>query len=216
MKSNGGQCEGPTQPEAAVEARQQLIDSDGCDFVTLVERYQPMMLRVARRYVADSESANDVVQETWLAAMRGLAGFEERSTFKTWLFAILIKRARSYGKRQSRVLCFSSWQNGKVSGEGAEEQAYLPQHRVGGAKGIGDRLPEEALLAQELRYQVETFVAALPKQQQQVMTLHDLEGYPFEEISSMLQISAGNVRVLLHRAHTKVRQMLRDYLEQLV
>lgn len=216
MKSNGGQCEGPTQPEAAVEARQQLIDSDGCDFVTLVERYQPMMLRVARRYVADSESASDVVQETWLAAMRGLAGFEARSTFKTWLFAILIKRARSYGKRQKRLMSFSYWQNDAIELEDLEAQLDLAAQQRDTELAISERSPEAALLTWELRQQVAVLVATLPEQQRQVMALYDLEGYSYEEICAMLQVSAGNARVLLSRARTKVRQMLRDYLEQLV
>ena len=66
------------------------------------------MLRVARSYVATREAAEDVVQETWLGVLKGLDGFEGRSSLKTWIFRILVNRARTRGQREARSQPFSA------------------------------------------------------------------------------------------------------------
>ena len=189
-----------------------------CDqtFARLVESYQASMFRIACQYVSDPECAADVVQETWLAAMRGLAHFEERSSFKTWLFAILIKRAQSYWKREKRYVCFSEWQREPFDRDDWDEIAGGGQGREYMAAIAHEELPDETALAHELYRLVEESIATLPEQQRIVITLHDLTGWTHDEICTTLQLRAGNVRVLLHRARMKVRQALQEYLEQLV
>src|SRR5215470_2211665 len=77
-------------------------------FMTLVRRYGAQMLRVARMYVASDAAAEDVVQETWLAVLNGIERFEGRSSLRTWLFRILVNRARTRGVRDARSTPFSS------------------------------------------------------------------------------------------------------------
>ncbi len=77
-------------------------------FATLLDRYGASMLRVARLHVRDRAVAEEVVQETWLAVLQGIDGFEGRSSLRTWLFTILTNRARSRGEREGRGVPFSA------------------------------------------------------------------------------------------------------------
>src|ERR1700756_387133 len=88
------------EPDA--ELLRRLRTGDERAFVALVERYNGSMLRLALSFVPSRAIAEEVVQDTWLAVLRGLAAFEGRSSLKTWLFSILVNRARSAGVRESR------------------------------------------------------------------------------------------------------------------
>ena len=77
-----------------------LRDGDEAAFVTLVGRYHQPMLRLARSMVSSEAVAEEAVQDTWLGVVRGIERFEGRSSFKTWLFRILVNRARSAGARR--------------------------------------------------------------------------------------------------------------------
>ena len=88
------------EPDA--ELLRRLRAGDERAFVALVERYNGSMLRLALSFVPSRAIAEEVVQDTWLAVLRGLAAFEGRSSLKTWLFSILVNRARSAGVRESR------------------------------------------------------------------------------------------------------------------
>src|SRR5512134_2044719 len=92
--------------DAAIVAR--LREGDESAFVELIDRYGATMLRVAQMYVKDRASAEEVVQETWLAVLNGIDRFEERSSLKTWLFRILTNRAKTRGERDARSLPFSA------------------------------------------------------------------------------------------------------------
>jgi RNA polymerase sigma-70 factor, ECF subfamily len=81
----------------------QLLGGDEKAFAELVGRYHASLVRVARYYVNSDASAQDVAQETWIAVMKGADRFEGRSSFKTWLFRILVNRARSLGVKEHRT-----------------------------------------------------------------------------------------------------------------
>ena len=86
------------------ELLERLIKGDERAFIDLVTRYHDSLVRVARYYVANESSAEDVAQGTWIAVLRGLERFEGRSTLKTWLFRICVNRARSTGVKEDRVI----------------------------------------------------------------------------------------------------------------
>jgi RNA polymerase sigma-70 factor (ECF subfamily) len=95
-----------TDPDA--ELVEGLKRGDEAAFVTLVQRYQRTLLRLALVYCRVLAAAEDIVQDTWLAVIRGIDRFEERASFKTWLFHILVNRARTRAVQEGRALSFSS------------------------------------------------------------------------------------------------------------
>ena len=188
-------------------------------FVALVTRYHASLRRVARAYVSTDAVAEDVVQETWLAVIEGLDRFEHRSTLKTWLFHILANKAKTRGVRERRIVPFASL-------AGADDEPAVPPDRF---QRDGDAWPghwaapprpwedpERRLASLEARAYLRAAIAALPATQQAVLTLRDVEGLDAEEVCGLLDVSAGNQRVLLHRARAKVRTQLERYFEETV
>jgi RNA polymerase sigma-70 factor, ECF subfamily len=186
-------------------------------FAALVQEYHASMLRVARIYVSNRATADEVVQETWVAVLNGLDRFEGRSSLKTWIFRILTNIAKTRAQRDARSLPFSSL--GDEPGEPAvDPDRFAPGGRWAGHwKSYPDRwdtLPEERLVGGETRALVQSEIDRLPPTQRQVITLRDVEGWSSVEVCSALEISETNQRVLLHRARSKVRQALEGYLAQ--
>src|SRR6476661_3706125 len=101
-----------TLPTAASADDQRLLDAlragDESAFETLIDRYHSSLLRLAMLYVPSRAVAEEVVQETWLGVLQGLARFEGRSSLKTWIFRILTNRAQTRGQREGRSIPFSS------------------------------------------------------------------------------------------------------------
>jgi RNA polymerase sigma-70 factor (ECF subfamily) len=186
-------------------------------FMDLVVRWSPSMMRVARMYVPSAAVAEDVVQETWLAALQGLDRFEERSSLRTWVFSILVNRARTRGERERRSVPFAALARAETDGEFA---AVDPERFVGAGTGAGAwaappvrwwEEPERALASDEAVERIEAEIAKLPEMQRTVITMRDVDGLSSEEVRSALDISETNQRVLLHRARSKVRAGLEDY-----
>jgi RNA polymerase sigma-70 factor, ECF subfamily len=216
MPGRGRKAQGGTSSsdDAALVAR--LRDGDESAFAELIDRYGAMMLRVARRYVKDRASAEEVVQETWLAVLNGIDRFEERSTLKTWLFRILTNRAKTRGERDARSLPFSALASAETE---ADEPAVDPDRFLGpdsatpGAWAAPPRAwPEDRVLARETLGVIESAIDMLPEAQREVIRLRDIEGWSPMEVTDALEITDGNQRVLLHRARSKVRTALEEYL----
>jgi RNA polymerase sigma-70 factor, ECF subfamily len=188
------------EPDA--ELLRRLRAGDEQAFVALVERYHGSMLRLAVSFVPSRAVAEEVVQETWLAMLRGLAGFEGRSSLKTWLFTILVNRARSAGVRESRSVPVAD--TGPVVdasrfGPGGA-WASPPEHWIEEAESRVDA----AKLGELLRLAI----SGLPARQREVVLLRDVEGLTSAEVCAVLSISEANQRVLLHRGRGKLRQVL--------
>jgi RNA polymerase sigma-70 factor, ECF subfamily len=200
--------------DAALVAR--LRDGDETAFAELIDRYGATMVRVAQMYVRDRATAEEVVQETWLAVLNGIDRFEGRSSLKTWLFRILTNRAKTRGERDGRIVPFSS-----LAGAGEDDEASVdPDRFLGpdaarpGAWAAPPRAwPEDKLLERETLGVIGTAIDKLPETQREVIRLRDIEGWSPMEVSDALMISDGNQRVLLHRARSKVRAALEDYLD---
>jgi RNA polymerase sigma-70 factor (ECF subfamily) len=151
--------------------------------------------------------AEEVVQDTWLAVVRGLHAFEGRSSLRTWIFSILVNRARTRAVREARSVPFSTLAT-EAEGPtvdpfrfGADDMWAAPPRRLATD-------PEERLLAQELRGELLAAVGALPDGQRAVIALRDLAGLRSEEVCELLDLTPGNQRVLLHRARARVRTAL--------
>lgn len=200
--------------DAGLLARLRAGDEDA--FATLVERHSPAMLRVASAYVPSRAVAEEVVQETWLAAMRGLDGFEGRSSLRTWLFGILTNLAMKGGAKERRSAPFSALAAAEPDRPAVEPERFLPEdhERWPGHWALPPSrwpTPEEGLLGGEVREVVLAAIEALPAAQRTVIALRDVEGWSAEEVCEALDISAGNQRVLLHRARSTVRAAIERY-----
>jgi RNA polymerase sigma-70 factor (ECF subfamily) len=164
-----------------------LRSGDEDAFAALVRRHHATMVRVAFRYVGAARVAEDVAQDAWLALLRGLDGFEGRSTLKVWLFAIVTNLAKDRGVREARSSPFPALGEEVVADEDD---------------------PERKLIERETRAALVAAIGALPRRQQIVITLRDVYGLSGPEVCELLQVSPGNQRLLLHRARRGVRQRL--------
>jgi RNA polymerase sigma-70 factor (ECF subfamily) len=205
-------------PEADLVAA--LKRRDEMAFVTLVNRYQTQLVRLALIYCRTRDLADEVVQDTWLGVIQGIDRFEGRASFKTWLFQILVNRARTRAVREGRVSSFSSLaQEAETADEPAvpgdrfrpaddqwPENWAVPPHSWGEAS-------DERLLATETMDLIQGAIAQLPPAQQQVITLRDVEGWTPQEVCNVLNVSETNQRVLLHRARSRVRAVLETHFE---
>jgi RNA polymerase sigma-70 factor (ECF subfamily) len=204
-------------PVSELELLEALRRGDEQAFTTLVDTHGASMLRLARVHVRDRAVAEEVVQEAWLAVLRGIERFEGRSSLRTWLLRIVANLAKTRAAREARSVPFSS-----LGGAAEAEPPSVPPERF---RGPEDRWaghwatppepwmgPDQALLSAETRAQIVAAIDALPERQRQVITLRDVEGCSAQEVCNVLEVSETNQRVLLHRARTKVRQALDDYL----
>ncbi|TME11974.1 MAG: sigma-70 family RNA polymerase sigma factor [Chloroflexi bacterium] len=200
---------------------EQLRSGNEAAFVSLIDRYAPTMLRLAMVYVTAWAVAEEVVQETWMAVLEGLNRFEGRSSLKTWMFRILTNRAITRAQREGRSIPFSSLSDPyTVLAEPAvDPDRFLPADHQWSGHWVSfpanwQEMPEDRLLSQETHACVERAIEALPPNQREIIILRDIEGWTSEETCSFLGISEGNQRVLLHRARSKVRDVLEKYFQE--
>jgi RNA polymerase sigma-70 factor, ECF subfamily len=194
-----------------------LSDGDAVAFAALVDRHGSAMVRVAMAYVPTRAAAEEAVQETWIAVMRGIQRFEARSSLKTWIFRILTNVAMRTGARERRSVPFAALADAENTGEpSVDPDRFLPPGSPvfpGHWAIMPTRwpTPEEGLLAGETREVIASAIAELPPAQRTVIALRDIEGWSAGEVVEALEISAGNQRILLHRARSRVRNAIERY-----
>jgi RNA polymerase sigma-70 factor, ECF subfamily len=193
-----------------------LRRGDETAFRALLDQHSPALLRVAMTYVPSRAVAEEVVQETWIAVIRGIDRFEGRSSLKTWIFTILTNIASRGGGRERRSTPFSALVRDETQGPTVDPDRFLPadHDRWPDHWALGPTrwpTPEEGLLSGETRQVIVSAIEALPPAQRAVISLRDVEGWDSDEVAAALEISAGNQRVLLHRARAKVRAELERY-----
>lgn len=195
-----------------------LRRGDEAAFSQVVVAYSNALLRLAQDFVRTRAVAEEVVQETWLAVLDGIDRFEGRSSFKTWLFRILVNKAKTRGVREARTVPFSA-----LAPEGDESAVPDERFRQAGNEWPGhwltpprslEAIPEERLLAGEARKRIAAALEALPDSQRIVVTLRDVAGWDADEVCDVLGVSEGNQRVLLHRGRAKLRAAFEQYVEE--
>lgn len=198
-----------------------LRTGDEGAFTWLLDRYHGSLHRTARMYVATDAQAEEVVQETWVAVLRGIDRFEERSSIKTWLYRILMNIARSRGAKESRTIPFSSALGAMTDGAEPTFDADWfrpptdpdwPGHWASFPLDW-DQQPEARLLGGETLSFVAATIEKLPPAQREVLTLRDIEGWTSVEVCHALELTETNQRVLLHRGRAKLRGALESYFE---
>lgn len=214
-------------PQRPVDAEEQRLiarlrahDEDA--FMELVDRYGASLLRVALLFVSTRAVAEEVVQETWLGVLAGIDRFEGRSSLKTWIFRILTNRAKTRAVRESRSIPFSSLAQAELGDDepSVDPDRFLPSDHPrwpghwASAPQSWAELPEQRLLGAETRSVISEAIDMLPPVQRAVISLRDVEGWGSDEVRQALDLSEGNQRVLLHRARSKVRAALDEYLAE--
>lgn len=191
-----------------------LRSGDESAFAALVQRHHASMVRIARAYVSSAEVAEEVAQEAWVGVLRGLDRFEGRSSLRTWIFRILTNTAKTRGVRDQRTIPFSALE--PDDGEPGPDR-FLPDDHdrwPGHWAVLPEPWPEHRLIGAETSARLQQAIDALPAGQRAVITLRDVEGLGSAEVCNVLELTETNQRVLLHRARTRVRAALEDYLAE--
>jgi len=181
-------------------------------FARVVDELHPRLLALATTFTSSSSLAEDIAQETWLAVIRGLPRFEERSALRTWIFGILVRRARSLAAREARRARIDLTM---ASVDGSTEEWSPGRGRVGLWEdrpvpwGLGD--PSALVQSREALSVVESALAELPEMQRRVVLLRDVEDLDAVNVCNILEISETNQRVLLHRGRARIRRALDRY-----
>ena len=175
---------------------------DEAAFVALVEKYHGSMLRVARSYAPSDAIAEEAVQETWMGVARGIERFEGRSSFKTWLFRILINRARTAGGREPRNLPLGDVEPAVEASRFTTVGAWAAPLEAWEADA------DDRLVAGTWTEALRAALDDLPPRQREIVILRDVEGLTSQDVCDLLRVSEGNQRVLLHRGRSRLRTLL--------
>lgn len=221
--SSIGQITSPAKGTALTSDEQKLIarlrKGDEGAFDELVNKHHGALIRMAMGHVADREVAEEVVQDTWMAVIEGLDRFEGRSSLRTWIFGILIHKAKDRGVREKRHTTFSAFESFDdeteeavdpsrfhQSGEWAGHWAFPPQP-------WDDQTPEKLLASRQAVHAMQRAIDVLPPTLKDVLILRDVEGVEATEVCEMLKITETNLYVRLHRARERVRVAVEAYME---
>jgi RNA polymerase sigma-70 factor (ECF subfamily) len=194
-----------------------LRSGDEAAFAALVDDLHGRLLAFAGTFTSSPAVAEDIVQETWLGVIRGLRGFEGRSSLRTWIFNILVRRARTLAAREARRAGVEV-RSVERTPESSSEEWEPGQGRRGLWRenpvswGLED--PAAIFQTREALEQVRDALATLPERQRQVEFLRDEEDLGSPDVWNVLQISETNQRVLLHRGRARIRSMLDRYLRE--
>lgn len=193
----------PDESERKFIERLRVGDAAAC--AQCVEMHSDGLYRLALRMMRDPHEAEDVLQETFLNAFKGLARFDGRSSLKTWLHRIAYNTALMKLRRAKL---------GRVSVEEtleAEDQG----ERLPEALHDWCCLPERDFETNDARAQLDNAIRDLPENLRVVFVLRELEGLSTGETARALTLSEQAVKVRLHRARLALRERLADYFSEL-
>jgi RNA polymerase sigma-70 factor, ECF subfamily len=191
---------------------QRILSGDEAAFRDLVNLHHASMVRLAQMYCGTPPVANEVAQEAWLAVLKGLPKFEGRSALKTWIFRILVNRAKTRGQREGRQIPFSAL-GSEDDGPSVDPSRFSGKGKWAEAPQTWEATtPEDMLQRKEAMEALKQALTELPDRQRMVVQLRDLDGWESEDVCNVLEISETNQRVLLHRGRTKLRSILEGHL----
>jgi RNA polymerase sigma-70 factor (ECF subfamily) len=187
-------------PDSGLVGRLRAGDEQA--FAELAEKYQGAMLSLARGHVPSSAVAEEVVQDAWIGVLRGIGRFEWRSSFRTWLFRIVVNRAISAGIRERR----------SVPVDDMEPVVDASRFDAGGTWRVPPEpwtdQADDKVIAAKISSRILAAIDDLPPRQREVVTLRDVQGISSGEVCAVLDISQANQRVLLHRGRSRLRQVV--------
>jgi RNA polymerase sigma-70 factor (ECF subfamily) len=188
-------------------------------FDELVSRHHGPLIRMAMGYVADREVAEEVVQDTWMAVIENLSRFEGRSSLRTWIYGILIHKAKDRGTRERRHTTFSSFESREDDNEDLVDPSRFQEagewagHWAIPPQPWDDQTPEKLLASQQTINAMNSAIELLPRTLKEVLILRDIEGMDIKEACALLKITETNLYVRLHRARERVRKAVEAHLQ---
>lgn len=173
----------------------------------LVRRYHGVLVGVASGVIGSRAQAEEVVQDSWIAVYNNIKGFEGRSSLASWLYTIVLNRARTRIGREARTVGLPAILDGSQGEERAvPASAFQSNGHWEEAPRLWDVLdPERVVSGRQLWDHVQEAIQLLPAGQKAVIILRDMEDRTSEEICALLQITPENQRVMLHRARGRIR-----------
>lgn len=195
---NGSGNQGVGNPDGiSLEA---LKSGDRAAFARLVEVYSPSVYRVALKILNDPQDAEDVLQETFIKALRALPGFEGRSSLSTWLYRIAVNEALMLVRkhRPDQVSIDADRDDGEAPGQPVEILDWCC-------------LPEGELLSAESRQFLNQAILKLSPALRAVFVLRDMQGLSVKETAEALNVSEAVIKTRLLRARLKLREALSVY-----
>ncbi len=185
---------GENQTDLELVKRVQAGDKSAFD--VLVLKYQQKVINLVMRYVHDPHIAMDISQESFIKAYRGLKNFRGDSAFYTWLYRISINTAKNHLVSRSRRM-----PDDDIDAQEAEQYE-------GGGKLRDMSTPENEMMTQEIHSTITIAIEALPDDLRIAITLRELEGLSYEEISDVMECPIGTVRSRIFRARDAIEKEL--------
>lgn len=192
--------------EAELISRLRAGDQDA--YRHAVAHYSPRMLATARSIVGRAH-ADDIVQDAWITVVRQIDRFEQRSALATWLQRIVANGAISHLRRHKKETTLDT------DNDEAPEADWF-DHRGNWANPLAAwdiASPEDLLDAFDLQECIDKHIELMSDQQREVLVMRDMQSLTFDDICNDLDLTASNVRVLLHRGRTKLMKMVNHFQE---
>ncbi|MBI9084126.1 MAG: sigma-70 family RNA polymerase sigma factor [Desulfobacterales bacterium] len=195
-------------PQRITDADSDLIrainEGQNDRFYELVRKYEGRLYSFSMKVCGNVQDAEDLVQDTFLTVFRYIGDFRFETRFKNWLYRIAtsacLKKKRRSKFAPERELSLEDF----LPGENEPRPSETPRWA---------RTPSEKLLDEELAQTLNQAILDLPEKYRMVVVLRDVEGFSTEETAQILQLSASNVKVRLHRARLSLRETLKGYFE---
>ena len=175
---------------------------DKTAFDLLVRKYQHKIAKLISRYVRDRHEVEDVTQEALIKAYRAIGGFRGESAFYTWLYRIAVNSAKNYLESKGR------------RPPGTDMEIEIAELADGGSSLREQATPERQMLTDEIANTVHRVIEGLPEDLRTAITLREIEGLSYEEISLAMDCPIGTVRSRIFRAREALDQELRPLLER--
>jgi len=192
MKASSSRSSGLSASD--LDLLQSAVKGDSSAFRELVDRHSEGLFRLAQWLSGNRADAEDVLQETFTGAFKGMSRFAGRASVKTWLTQILIRQASKMRHRRGRM---------KI--------AAHPDPSGGGSGGASEPCVGSGMTTVDRRIDLAAMIQKLPEDHRQVILLREVEGMSYEEISQTLDIPRGTVESRIHRARQSLRKLLSGY-----
>lgn len=200
------------QQSSTVKRQEEQLLVDRCQrgdresFAQLMRLHEKQIFNFTYRMLGNEGEAEDLTQDIFIAAFRGIRSFRGEAKFSTWLYRIALNQARNRIKYLSRRKFFA--RQARRADYGAKMVSESPE-------GLADSAPtpEQWTIMKDLAAQVQECLNQIPHQARQILILRDVQGFSYDELSEMLSLKPGTVKSRLHRARAALRECLAGKLE---